>query len=72
VIVLDASAAVVALLNDGHARRSLATGTVAVPHLVDSEIVSASELSVCGARSVRTTPAPRSRAGRSSACAGFR
>ncbi len=37
-IVLDASAAVLALLNDGDARRSLATETVAVPHLADSEI----------------------------------
>jgi len=41
VIVLDASAAVLALLNDGDARRSLASDTVAVPHLADSEIVSA-------------------------------
>jgi len=41
VIVLDASAAVMALLNDGHARRSLATETIAIPHLADSEIVSA-------------------------------
>lgn len=40
-IVLDASAAVLALLNDGDARRSLATGTVAVPHLADPEVVSA-------------------------------
>ena len=40
-IVLDASAAVLALLNDGDARRSLATDMVAVPHLADSEIVSA-------------------------------
>ena len=37
-IVLDASAAVLALLNDGDARRSLATQTVAVPHLADSEV----------------------------------
>lgn len=40
-IVLDASAAVLALLNDGDARRSLATGTVAIPHLADSEVASA-------------------------------
>lgn len=40
-IVLDASAAVLALLNDGDARRSLATETVAVPHLADSEVVHA-------------------------------
>lgn len=38
-IVLDASAAVLALLNDGDARRSLATETVAVPYLADSEVV---------------------------------
>ena len=40
-IVLDASAAVLALLNDGDARRALATGPVAVPHLADSEIANA-------------------------------
>jgi predicted nucleic acid-binding protein len=40
-IVLDASAAVLALLNDGDARRSLAVETVAVPHLADSEIAHA-------------------------------
>lgn len=40
-IVLDASAAVLALLNDGVARRSLATASVAVPHLADSEVVGA-------------------------------
>ncbi len=37
-IVFDASAGVLALLNDGDARRSLASQTVAVPHLVDSEV----------------------------------
>jgi len=41
VIVLDASAAVLGLLNAGDARRSLATETVAVPHLADSEVVNA-------------------------------
>jgi predicted nucleic acid-binding protein len=41
VIVLDASAAVLALLNDGDARRSLATATVVVPHLADSEVTHA-------------------------------
>jgi predicted nucleic acid-binding protein len=41
VIVLDASAAVLALLNDGDARRSLATEDVAVPHLADSEVAHA-------------------------------
>ena len=40
-IVLDASAAVLALFNDGDARRSLATESVAVPHLADSEVVHA-------------------------------
>ncbi len=40
-IVFDASAAVLALLNDGDARRSLATETVAVPHLADSEVAHA-------------------------------
>lgn len=38
-IVVDASAAVLGLLNDGDARRTLATDDVAVPHLADSEIV---------------------------------
>jgi len=41
VIVLDASAAVLALLNDGDARRSLAGETVVVPHLVDAEVAHA-------------------------------
>lgn len=40
-IVLDASAAVLALLNDGEARRALATETVVVPHLADSEVTHA-------------------------------
>ncbi|MGH8998507.1 MAG: type II toxin-antitoxin system VapC family toxin [Acidimicrobiia bacterium] len=40
-IVVDASAAVLGLLNDGDARRSLAEETVAVPHLVDSEVANA-------------------------------
>jgi predicted nucleic acid-binding protein len=41
VIVVDASAALLGLLNDGDARRSLETGDVAVPHLADSEIANA-------------------------------
>jgi predicted nucleic acid-binding protein len=41
VIVLDASAAVLGLLNDGDARHSLATEDVAVPHLADSEVAHA-------------------------------
>lgn len=40
-IVFDASAAVLALLNDGDARRSLASEPVAVPHLADSELAHA-------------------------------
>ena len=40
-IVVDASAAVLGLLNDGDARRSLARDTIAAPHLVDSEIANA-------------------------------
>jgi len=41
VIVLDASAAVLGLLNDGDARRSLATESVVVPHLADAEVAHA-------------------------------
>jgi predicted nucleic acid-binding protein len=37
VIVVDASVAVLALLNDGDARRSLASEFLAIPHLADSE-----------------------------------
>ena len=40
-IVVDASAAVLGLLNDGDARRSLASATIAVPHLADSEVTHA-------------------------------
>lgn len=40
-IVVDASAAVLGLLNDGEARAQLANEALAVPHLVDSEIVQA-------------------------------
>lgn len=40
-IVLDASAAVLALLSDGDARRAVASQTVAVPHLADSEVTHA-------------------------------
>lgn len=40
-IVVDASAAVLGLLNRGDARHRLATDDVAVPHLVDSEILHA-------------------------------
>lgn len=40
-IVVDASAAVLALLNDDGARRLLAREAVGVPHLIDSEIANA-------------------------------
>ena len=39
-IVVDASAAVSALLNDGQARRLIAVESVHAPHLVDAEVVS--------------------------------
>ena len=39
-IVIDASAAVSALLNDGQARRLLAAESVHAPHLVDAEVIS--------------------------------
>jgi predicted nucleic acid-binding protein len=41
VIVLDASAAVSALLNAGEARTALADEAVHVPHLIDSEVAQA-------------------------------
>jgi predicted nucleic acid-binding protein len=41
VIVVDVSAAVSGLLNDGDARRLLADESIAVPHLADSEIAHA-------------------------------
>jgi predicted nucleic acid-binding protein len=40
VIVADASAVVAALLNDGPARRNLASLPIHAPHLVDVEVVS--------------------------------
>lgn len=40
-IVIDASAAVLALLNDGVARSTLRDGAVACPHLADSEVAHA-------------------------------
>lgn len=39
-IVVDASAAVSALLHDGEARRLLAAESIHAPHLVDAEVVS--------------------------------
>jgi predicted nucleic acid-binding protein len=41
VIVVDASAAVLGLLNDGEARATLSEEVVICPHLVDSEVVHA-------------------------------
>jgi predicted nucleic acid-binding protein len=41
VIALDASAAVLALLNDGETRRLVARETIAAPHLCDSELTHA-------------------------------
>jgi predicted nucleic acid-binding protein len=41
VIVVDASVAVLGLLNDGDARRTLASEAVAVPHLADCEVAHA-------------------------------
>ena len=40
-IVLDASAAVTALLRDGTARRAAANEQLHVPHLIDAEVVQA-------------------------------
>lgn len=40
-IVVDASAVMLALLSEGEARRRLASESLAVPHLVDSEITNA-------------------------------
>lgn len=39
-IVLDASAAVAALLNDGLARGLVSTETINAPHLIDTEVIS--------------------------------
>ena len=39
--MIDASAAVLGLANDGAARRSLTSGPVAVPYLADSEVAHA-------------------------------
>lgn len=40
-IVVDASAAVRALLHDGEARRYMSTERLAAPHLVDAEVIQA-------------------------------
>ena len=47
-IVVDASAAVSALLNAGRARAVLATEAVHAPHLIDTEIASAMRRQVAG------------------------
>ena len=49
-IVLDASAAVSALLNDGQARRYLADESLHAPHLVDVEVLSALRRQVTAGR----------------------
>jgi predicted nucleic acid-binding protein len=40
VIVVDASAAITALLNDGPARRALSEDQLHAPHLIDTEVAS--------------------------------
>lgn len=40
-IVVDASAAIRALLHDGEARRYLSTESLAAPHLIDAEVLQA-------------------------------
>lgn len=61
-IVVDASVAVLGLLNDGEARSQLATDSLASPHLVDSEVAHAVRAKVLrgevdppdGQRAIRT------------------
>jgi predicted nucleic acid-binding protein len=50
VIVVDASAAVSALLNAGPARQALAEEYVHVPHLIDSEVANALRRGIAAAR----------------------
>jgi predicted nucleic acid-binding protein len=50
VIVVDASAAVSALLNAGPARRALAEEQVHVPHLIDPEVANALRRGVAASR----------------------
>jgi predicted nucleic acid-binding protein len=50
VIVVDASAAVAALLNAGPARSALASDDLHAPHLVDSEVLSALRRQLATAR----------------------
>jgi len=49
-IVLDASAAIFALANDGEARRIVGTETVVVPHLADSEVANTLRMQVLRGR----------------------
>lgn len=49
-IVVDASAALSALLNDGPARRTVATDQLHAPHLIDSEIANGLRRAVTGRR----------------------
>lgn len=55
-IVVDASAALSALFNDGPARRALAVENLHAPHLVDTEVVSGLRRAVA-ARRVGSTAA---------------
>ncbi|WP_235927939.1 type II toxin-antitoxin system VapC family toxin [Goekera deserti] len=48
--MLDASAALAALLNDGPARRMVAVEQLHAPHLVDSEVASGLRRGVAGGR----------------------
>ena len=48
--MVDASAALSALLNDGPARQALATEQLHAPHLVDSEVASGLRRAVAGDR----------------------
>jgi predicted nucleic acid-binding protein len=50
VIVVDASAALAAVLGAGQARRALATGRLHAPHLIDSEIANALRRQVVAGR----------------------
>jgi predicted nucleic acid-binding protein len=50
VIVVDASAAVCALLNAGPARQALADEQVHFPHLIDSEVANALSRGVAASR----------------------
>jgi predicted nucleic acid-binding protein len=50
VIVVDASAALSALLNDGAARRAVAGEQLHAPHLVDSEVASGLRRAVAAGR----------------------